>query len=173
MGMCQYYKISLYLIQPDLTIILVFGISLILFVLTLSKGLPIAIYLLKVSFKEGNEHLKIILGVNGIALIIALFILYIRQPSWYIFGIIAAVTFILNLLYWMLPLLYRIRQKTPIKDKLSSIRAIGDDNTLLDVVMDKVDHSEKKLVFSLLFIPLICYLLGDGEAIKKRISSFI
>jgi len=173
-GACSTLKIPTYLIEPSIGNVLGFGASIFSFFVFCFYFLNAVLPLRQAAKDPNKSHLRIMLLINFYGLIIGSVIFYVNPISWHIFFIILGIIIVLNLLYWILPLIYKVKDKEhTIKEKLSGIR-VSSPIMLIDDLQKGLQKKDVSIImFSCFLLPGLCYFLGRGAVIKNTDYEFI
>ncbi len=167
-GVCNRFGIPSYLINPSLTTILIFGTTIWGIIFSSLKVLGLSTPLFKAVGNENMKHLRVVHGINALSLIIAILMFYAYPFSWTLVLVLLVVIAMLNFITWGLPLLLRITEKKPTKDKLLEMQGEKDNFDLLIYLTEGLTKQERLFLLILIFIPIISYFFGDGQALKQK-----
>ncbi len=167
LGYCHYYNIPKQMIDPNLSTILVFATTILGVLVSCLKVLGISTPLFRGLQDKSKSHWHPILFSNGIFIIIILIVLYVYPFSWKLLGWTVGTLAIINLIFWLLPLLLNFKNKAPLKEKLNEIHQQKDNFDLIEYLFQFLTFKERLFIAILFLIPSISYLVGNGEAMKQ------
>lgn len=167
-AICNRFGVPDYLIEPNLTTVLIFGTTIWGILFSCLKLLGFSTPLFRAVKDENKRHLRMIYAINGLCLIISIIMFYAYPPSWTLLFVLLGVTAAFNLFTWGLPLLFRLREKKTMKEKLDDIHSETDDNDIITIVMQGMTSQERLFFLVLIMIPGITYFIGDGQALKQK-----
>lgn len=167
LAFCNRFSIPAYLIDPNLTTILLFATSVLTILISSLKLLGFSLPLFKAANNKEKSHLSLIYGLNGGCVFGAILMIYAYPISWGLFIGIGAFLLFVNLISWIIPLIFRLREKNTIKEKLEEIQNETDDSDLLLYLLKNRTYEERIFILILIMIPLFSYLFGDGQALSQ------
>lgn len=172
-GICYTYGIPDFLIEVSIGNVLEFGLSISIFTVLILQSFNLIIPLHTAAHNPKYKHLKMVLLTNSVGILIVSFILFVNPPSWSIFIIALTIVFLMNLLYWIIPLILKIKHPGTIQDKLSEIKIFDNPYDFLKIALNMLTPSDRIITLLVVLLPFLCFFIGRGTILNKQEFDFI
>ncbi|MFT3908332.1 MAG: hypothetical protein QM737_02815 [Ferruginibacter sp.] len=167
MGICSVYDIPTYLITVSMPNILIFATTLFTVILSSVWYLDLTTPLLKKGM-QNEERVHKIYFINGILLVVFIFIVMASPFSWGLILGLFILLLIINILSWGILFLFYIRKKGSFDDKLGEVfKSNTDTKYNFLTVFGKPTHTSVTIILLIMLLPLTTFFIGWGNALSR------